>query len=124
MRRSVRLYLTALAVIAFAVAGAVLGTWIQRALRWPYWTYHVIVVGLGLALYFVHSILMTGFIRKRAPEFLSKEEVRPEVEKSELTAGTGVVPKWASVVGLAAVGFVLSSPFELVAMALRAIGLT
>ena len=124
MRRSVRLYLAALAVVAFAVAGALLGTAIQRALGWPYWTYHVIVVVLGLILYFTHNILMTEYIRKRAPEFLSKEEVRPGVQKWELTAGTSVVPIWVTLVGLVAVGFVLSSPFELVALALRAMGLT
>jgi hypothetical protein len=51
--------------------------------------------------YVSHAILTASFIRKRAPEFLTNEETAFGVQKWELTAGLGIVPKWVSWIGLA-----------------------
>ncbi len=94
---------------------------VVRASGWPYWSYHLLVVSIGLGLYFVSNYLTVNFVRKRAPGFASKEEVVPGVQAWELTAGTGIVPRWVSFIGLLAIAFVLASPFELFAWLLRAV---
>jgi len=106
-------------LLTFSAANA--GISVIRALDWPYWTYHVLVISTAVLLYLINNILVAGFIRKRAPEFLSKDEVMPGWQKWELTAGTGIVPKWVSLIGMTSIAFFLASPFELVAWLLRTI---
>ncbi len=109
-------------VLTFVAAAA--GQWIVRVFHWPYWAYHVLVVSVGVVLYLVNTGLTVAYIRRRAPDFLSKEEVLPGVQKWELTAGIGVVPKWVSFIGLVSIAFFLACPFEFVAWLLRTFHLT
>ena len=104
-------------ILTFGVAAIGMST--IRTLEWPYWTFHVLVIAVGVILYLVNNFLIVRFIRKRAPEFASSEEAVPGVQKWELTAGTGVVPKWVSFIGIVSIAFFLASPFELVAWLLR-----
>ncbi len=48
---------------------------------------------LGGLLYALNILLIIFFIRKRAQEFAANDIW-------ELTAGTGIVPKWVSIIGL------------------------
>ncbi len=104
-------------VLTFGAASA--GLSIVRALQWPYWAYHVLVICVGIVLYLVNNFLIVGSIRRRAPEFASSEEALPGLQKWELTAGTGIVPKWVSFIGVVSIAFILASPFELFAWLLR-----
>lgn len=104
-------------LLTFGAATA--GLSITRELSWPYWSYHVLVISIGIVLYLISNFLMVNFIRKRAPELATNEEAVPGVQKWELTANTGIVPKWVSYIGFVAVAFFLASPFELVAWLIR-----
>jgi hypothetical protein len=95
------------------------GVTIQRAAGLPYWSYYLIVAAIGAFLYVASGLLTGLYLRRRAPEFNSSEEVVPGVEKWELTAGLGVVPRWVSLVGILAIGFFLAVPFELIAFVVR-----
>ena len=55
----------------------------------------------GLILYFLNIALIRAYISKRAPETLRDESW-------EETAGTGIVPKWLSAIGMVGMGFVPS----------------
>ena len=55
---------------------------------------------------------MVNYIRNRAPDFASKQEVAPGVPMWYLTAGTGVVPNWVSIIGLLSFAFLLAIPLE------------
>jgi hypothetical protein len=66
----------------------------------PSWSNYAALLLLALVCY-VTSCLLSGFyIEKRTPEFASNEEVFGDVQKWELTAGIGIVPKWVSWIGL------------------------
>jgi hypothetical protein len=104
-------------VLTFAAASV--GISAVRACGWPYWAYHVLVVSVGLVMYLISNFLTVRFIGKRAPDFASKEEAMPGVQKWELTAGLGVVPRWVSLIGILGLAFILASPFELLAWLIR-----
>lgn len=106
-------------MLILTFGAGVIGTATIRALEWPYWTYHLLVIVVGVVLYLVSNFLIVGLIRKRAPEFASSEELLPGVQKWELTVGTGVVPKWISFIGIISIAFLLASPFELLAWLVR-----
>jgi len=59
------------------------------------------VAGVGILLYFANIFLIRSYIAKRAPKTLDNESW-------ELTAGTGIVPRWVSVIGLFGMGFILA----------------
>lgn len=63
------------------------------------YTFAFSLIGIGVALYYSNTVLIGMFISKRAPEAL-------EDGTWEDTAGTGIVPKWVSVIGLIGIGFV------------------
>ena len=90
-----------------------------RAIGWPYWSYHVLALGIGAVCYVVSGMLTHAYIEKRAPEFLRDGEVMPGVKNWELTAGVGIVPRWVSLIGVIGMGFALASPFELLASLFR-----
>jgi hypothetical protein len=56
---------------------------------------------VGLLACSVNAILITSFLSRRTPSML-------EEDTWELTAGTGVVPRWVSIIGLIGVGLVPS----------------
>ena len=108
-----------LMMLGLTFVAANVGLAIMRACGWPYWAYHIIVVALGVGLYLINNFLLVSFIKKRAPDLASSDETMPGVQKWELTAGLGIVPKWVSYIGILAIAFILASPFELVAWLVR-----
>jgi hypothetical protein len=95
---------------------------IQRALGLSYWWYYLVVAEIGTVLYVASGLLTGLYIRRRAPELDSSEEVVPGIQMWELTAGLGVVPRWVSSIGLLSIGFFLAVPFELIALVVRTFG--
>ena len=62
------------------------------------YTFAFSLIGVGVVLYLMGTMLTGAFISRRAPETL-------EDDTWEATAGTGIVPKWVSVIGLLGLGF-------------------
>jgi len=92
---------------------------VTQFMAWPYWSYFVVCMAFGLLSYLISVTLIGAFIERRAPEMATNEEVLPGVQKWELTAGTGVVPQWVTLIGLVSLAFFLAIPFELIARLLR-----
>jgi L-lactate permease len=82
---------------------------ITRYLGIEKWQVCVGLIGLALFLYFSNTLLIRYFVAKRTPDFASQEEVLPGVQKWELTAGLGIVPKWVSVIGLLAISALVTA---------------
>jgi hypothetical protein len=80
----------------------VLGMIIPIVVAWmngSTYTFAVSLVSVGVVFYFANTVLIGIFVSKRAPQAL--------VDNTwEATAGTGIVPKWVSVIGLLGMGFV------------------
>jgi hypothetical protein len=57
------------------------------------------VTGAGIVLYFLNIFLVRAYIGQRAPDTL-------ENDTWESTAGTGIVPRWVSVLGLFGMGLI------------------
>ena len=85
----------------------------------PTWTYYIGLLVMAVFLYIADGVLTAVFISRRAPEFASCEEVFPGVQKWELTAGLGVVPKWVSLLGLASIASLLALLMPIVASLFR-----
>ena len=60
----------------------------------------IYLIVTAVIFYILSCILTNYFIGKNAPEFASYEEVLPDTQMWELTAGMGMVPKWVSAIGL------------------------
>lgn len=90
-----------------------------RALRLPRWCYYAVLLFLAFTFYAGNSMLIRRYIARRAPSFASTEEVAPGVQRWELTAGTGVVPRWVSFLGLASVACLFALAFPFVASLFR-----
>jgi hypothetical protein len=105
------LILTAVAAAVTVLTQRILGL----AGGWAY----VIPIPYGMICYVGSALLIKRYIEKNAPESANSDEVLPGIQSWELTAGTGVVPKWVSLVGLLAFGFLLAIPFQFVAALLR-----
>ncbi len=73
------------------------------------WQVSLGLVGLTVLLYLLNVLSIQYFIKKRMPDFPSSEEVLPDVQKWELTAGFGIVPKWVSVIGLLAISSLVTA---------------
>lgn len=98
------------AVIGFPLA------YVVRTLELQPWVYYAVLVVLSFALYFANSVLIRRYIARRAPEFASHAKVGPGgVEKWELTAGSGAVPRWVSYLGLASIASLVALLFPLLA---------
>lgn len=82
---------------------------IMRYFELEKWQVSLSLIGLGILLYFLNLVLIQYFIKKRTPDFASYEEVRPKVQKWELTAGLGIVPKWVSLLGLLAISALVTA---------------
>jgi hypothetical protein len=57
---------------------------------------------VGIVLYFLNIALIRYFIKKEVP-------YRLEDSSWEMTAGTGLVPKWVSALGLVGIGLIPSA---------------
>lgn len=64
------------------------------------WQVSLGLIGFAALFYLLNIGLIQYFIKRRTPDFASSEEVIPGVQKWEMTAGLGIVPKWVSVIGL------------------------
>ena len=73
------------------------------------WQVSLGLVGLTVLLYLLNVLSIQYFIKKRMPDFPSSEEVLPDVQKWELMAGLGIVPKWVSVIGLLAISSLVTA---------------
>ena len=73
---------------------------ITRYYRLAKWQVSLGLIVFALLLYFLNIGLIQYFIKRKTPDFASSEEVTPGVQKWEITAGRGIVPKWVSVIGL------------------------
>ena len=92
-------------IFVFAVAAMR----ITRYFELEKWQVSLGLIGLAMLLYFLNVMLTQYFIKKRTPDFASSEEVLPGVQKWELTAGLGIVPKWVSVIGLLAISALVTA---------------
>jgi hypothetical protein len=108
-----------LLILVLTICAAYIGKITIRALKWPDWSFHVLVLSIGIMLYLANNMLIWAYIRKNAPDFASKDECMPDIQKWELTVGTGIVPKWVSFIGIISIAFFLASPFDLLAWLLR-----
>lgn len=79
---------------------ATVATRITRNFGLEKWEVSLGLIGVSVFLYMFNSWLIKYFIKKLTPDFASSEEVSPGVQKWEMTAGLGIVPKWVSVIGL------------------------
>ena len=64
----------------------------MAGLTWIYWNSNL--------FYLLNISLIQYFIKRKNPDFASNEETFSNIKKWELTAGTGIVPKWVSIIGL------------------------
>lgn len=92
-------------IFVFAVAAMR----ITRYFELKKWQVSLGLIGLAMLLYFLNVMLIQYFIKKRTPDFVSSEEVLPDVQKWELTANLGIVPKWVSVIGLLAISALVTA---------------
>lgn len=90
-----------------------------KILALPYWAYFAVCFCFGAVLYVVNSVLISWYIERRAPDLASHDDVGFGLEAWELTAGTGVVPRWVSWLGLLGLSFFLAIPFEFVTSLIR-----
>jgi hypothetical protein len=104
-------------ILTFIAAGVTVAT--QRWLGLAHWWVYVIPIPCALACYVTSGLLIGYYIEKNAPELANFDETLPGVQSWELTAGTGVVPRWVSLIGLLAIGFLLAIPFQFAASLLR-----
>lgn len=72
------------------------------------WQASLGLIGFALFLYLLNIVLIHYFIKRRTPNFASSEEVIPGVQKWEMTAGLGIVPKWVSVIGLLSISALIT----------------
>ncbi len=90
-----------------------------RSTGFPFWAGSIALIALAGILY-VTNVLLTGlYIRKGVTGLLELDEVLPAPGEGqeylwEKTAGTGIVPKWISWVGMGAVMMCVGSVVWLV----------
>lgn len=95
-------------IILLAVGIGLVVKFVLVRLGVPSWSYYVVLLILAAALYIINVTLIKRYIETKAPEFASTEKVSDGKQKWEFTAGTGVVPKWVSWIGLAAIASLLA----------------
>ncbi|MBT4947116.1 MAG: hypothetical protein HN936_02680 [Bacteroidetes bacterium] len=79
---------------------AVVAMNIMREFELQKWLVSLILLFTGTFLYLLSNFLIRYYIKKHAPEFATDQEISPNQQAWEATAGTGVVPKWATNIGL------------------------
>lgn len=80
-----------------------------------------VLLGIGVATYLANVLLIWGYLAKRAPGVIERSaELPPDPDGRRLweyTAGTGLVPRWVSLLGI------LPYPFVILGIVVIAIGL-
>jgi len=99
---------TLLNILLMAAAVGVAVKWLLVYVGAPSWSYFVVLPVLGVLFYVLNCLLIRYYIQQRAPEFASDQPVADGVQKWELTAGLGIVPKWVSFIGLLAIACFLA----------------
>ena len=102
-------------IFVFAVAAMR----ITRYFELEKWQVSLVLIGLAILLYFLNIVLIKYFIKKRTPDFASSEDVLPDVQKWELTAGLGIVPKWVSMIGLLSISALVTAVLPWVVAVLK-----
>ncbi|HEV7797247.1 MAG TPA: hypothetical protein VGO73_03765 [Pyrinomonadaceae bacterium] len=87
---------------------------LMRAFEIQKWLVSGCLLVLAIGLYLLSTILVQYFIKKRAPEFANDQ-------MWELTAGSGIVPKWVSSIGLLSVSAAIAAILPWVVAILKAI---
>ncbi len=85
------------------------------------WQVSLGLLGFAILLFLLSYVLTHYFIHKRAPDFASTKEVFPCIQEWELTAGTGIVPKWVSLIGFFSFSALITAILPWVIMMLKAI---
>lgn len=80
----------------------------------PFWCGVLFLGCLGAGLYALDVLLMRHYLRKGAPGLLACDVALPPPAENqsylwEMTAGTGIVPKWVSWIGISAIACVVGS---------------
>ncbi len=112
--RENRFFVTLLAVF---LAGMVARR-TQMSLHGPYWSFFALAVVYAILCY-VACALLTGYYLNKRAGGIDTREIAPGMQAWESTAGTGVVPRWVSFIGIGSIYFLLAIPFELVASVFR-----
>ena len=92
---------------------AIAEEWITTQFELEKWQASAGLIVLSVGLYFLTITLLKFFVRKRAPEFASTDQVMPDIQPCELTAGHGVVPRWVSWIGLWAISAMIAAALPL-----------
>ena len=88
---------------------AVVAMRITRYFELEKWVVSLGLTGFAVFLYFLNIWLIKYFIKRRTPDLASSEEVIHGIQKWELTAGLGIVPKWVSVIGLFSISALITA---------------
>lgn len=83
--------------------------WIMRYFKLEEWQGSIGLAGFSALLYLLNSKLIMYFIKRRTPDFASPEEVIANVQKWEITAGLGIVPKWVSLIGFLSISALITA---------------
>lgn len=110
---------TVLNILLMAAAAGVAVKWLLVSVGAPSWSYFVVLPALGVFCYIANCFLIRYYIQQRAPEFASHEPVVGDLQKWELTAGLGIVPKWVSLIGLFAIACFLALLMPIIAPLFR-----
>jgi hypothetical protein len=81
---------------------------IARYFGFERWQACLGLIGTAIFLYVLNIMLIKYFVKKRTPDFASTEDVFSGVQKWELTAGIGIVPKWVSVIRLLSISALIT----------------
>lgn len=88
---------------------AVVAMRITRNFGLEKWQVSLGLIGFAVLLYLLNIGLIQYFIKRKTPDFASSEVVIQGVQKWEMTAGLGIVPKWVSVIGLLSISALISA---------------
>lgn len=80
----------------------------------PFWIGTLFLLSLAAILYILNILLIRHYIEKDVPGLLEIDAVLPPPVKGqnylwEMTAGTGIVPKWVSWIGMGSIACVVGS---------------
>lgn len=88
---------------------AVVAMRITRHFGLEKWRVSLGLIGFAVLLYLLNIGLIQYFIKRRTPDFASSKEVIRGIQKWEMTAGLGIVPKWVSVIGLLSISALITA---------------
>jgi len=102
-----RLNMTLLLIEIFVLSVAAMR--LSRLLGLQRLTISAVFLAAGVVLYVLNNLLIRHYIAQRIPDFASTQEAAPGVQKWELTAGLGVVPRWVSHLGTLGIAAIITA---------------